>query len=91
MPISEIDLKEWQEKIAWEKETKTISDFFFVTQCQTCRHFNQWSRKKPRCTAYQDLIPLKIFYGKHDHHYPYPGDEGILYEPIEKTTPTNEY
>lgn len=90
MPINKEDLKEWENLMFWEQQIDTTSHAP-NRLCYSCKHFRQSSKKTLRCTAYQDVIPPKIFYGKHDHHYPYPGDEGILYEPIEKTTPTNEY
>ena len=49
-------------------------------QCINCRHFE----KEDRCKAFPDGIPAKVFTGEHDHREPYPGDNGIQFEPADK-------
>jgi hypothetical protein len=32
------------------------------------------------CRAFPEKIPMAIWLGEHDHHMPYEGDNGILFE-----------
>jgi len=52
-------------------------------QCMICANF--WGMSA--CEAYpeKNTIPEKIITGEHDHRKPYPGDNGIQFEPIEAT------
>lgn len=56
-------------------------------QCNECIHFHKHSRC---CDAFPDGIPTDIIVGIHDHRDPYPGDNGIHFEPKVKTTPVSE-
>lgn len=48
-------------------------------QCITCKHFRfAWT-----CDAFPDGIPTGIATGQHDHTEPFPGDNGIRFEPID--------
>ena len=49
--------------------------------CWTCRHYDE--RARVRCAAFPDGIPLPIQWGEFDHRQPFPGDNGIRYEPVE--------
>lgn len=49
-----------------------------VSQCIRCKHW----QGTVKCTAF-DMIPLRIRTNEHDHRKPYPGDNGIQFEPIE--------
>ena len=49
-----------------------------VPPCVTCKHY---SGTGPSCEAY-DRIPIAIYAAVVDHRKPYPGDNGIQYEPI---------
>jgi len=49
-------------------------------QCQLCKHY----RGAKICAAFPVDIPEEIFLGQHDHREPFPGDNGILFEPLEK-------
>lgn len=47
-------------------------------QCVECKHHGE----ELTCTAFPDGIPAIILTGEHDHTKPYPGDNGIRFEPI---------
>ena len=50
-----------------------------TTQCLDCKHYlGLWE-----CAAYPGGIPEKIRTAEHDHRDPYPGDNGIRFEPID--------
>lgn len=47
-------------------------------QCIGCKHYTM----SATCEAFPDKIPHEIFSGQFVHTKPYPGDHGILYDPI---------
>ena len=57
-------------------------------QCGSCKHILR-DGPPPRCAAFPEEIPDAILAGEHDHHDPFPGDNGIQYEPLEEE-PTGE-
>jgi hypothetical protein len=53
-----------------------------MPQCFSCIHFHPAVTGKPySCAAFPDRIPREILMGEHDHLKPFPGDQGIRYEP----------
>jgi hypothetical protein len=50
------------------------------TQCLNCKHYTMLMT----CDAYPKKIPIKIVTGEHDHTKPFPGDNGIRFEPVEE-------
>jgi len=50
------------------------------TICLWCKHHNKTGDRRS-CTAFHERIPDTVYFGEHDHRFPYPGDNGILYEP----------
>ncbi len=52
---------------------------FYSDVCLFCSHLKGFLH----CVAF-DEIPLPIWNGKHKHHKPYPGDNGIRFTPKEK-------
>ena len=73
-----------------ENEEEMVSfdgDIYFEQMfspiCFGCKHhyFGEG-----RCDAFpeRDSIPPEIWLGKRSHLIPYPGDQGIMYEPNEK-------
>jgi hypothetical protein len=51
--------------------------------CWKCRHF----REDITCKPFPQGIPWQILTSKADHHQPYPGDQGIRFEPLEEVVP----
>lgn len=52
------------------------------TQCIDCRHYQGLLR----CDAFGDEpIPQEILSGEHDHREPYPGDNGVRFEPLNES------
>ena len=49
------------------------------TQCLDCKHYTGLST----CNAFPEKIPQEIFDGTVEHVIPYPGDGGIMFEPID--------
>jgi len=52
--------------------------------CVTCRYLDRGNKKKPVCSAFPGGIPVAIITMQHDHREPYPGDQGIQFEPLSK-------
>lgn len=52
--------------------------------CYECKHFID-NIDKPQCAAF-DVIPMPIWDGTNDHRQPFPGDNGIQFEPVELWT-----
>lgn len=53
-----------------------------------CRGCLRWRRAfqgdLPTCEAFPSGIPMEIWRGAKDHRQPYPGDNGIRFEPKSK-------
>jgi hypothetical protein len=54
-----------------------------ISPCQSCRHYAQNSSGELlTCEAFPGGIPDAILSGDNDHKRPFPGDQGICYEPV---------
>jgi len=42
------------------------------------------------CRAYPQGIPWDVLRGEHDHREPFPGDNGIRFEPLDTVTEETE-
>jgi hypothetical protein len=54
-------------------------------QCLRCRHLDRAALAAlhvMRCAAFPDEVPREIVDNKHDHRSSYPGDRGILFDPL---------
>jgi len=54
-----------------------------VLECATCKRLDrsELGRYVKRCEAFPDGIPDEILFGDRQHRDPFPGDQGLLYEP----------
>jgi hypothetical protein len=51
--------------------------------CFECRHFGEDEFGAPVCTAFPAGVPREIYFEGFDHRQPFPGDQGIRWEPAE--------
>ena len=47
--------------------------------CMWCKRY----RGGLKCEVFPERIPTDILHSKHDHRKPYPGDNGIRFEPVD--------
>jgi hypothetical protein len=58
-------------------------------QCFYCANLDRTNSFNPlRCRAFPEMVPVPIPMNKHDHRKSYPGDQGILFEPLTQERPT---
>lgn len=51
-----------------------------ISQCSLCTHRTRTEELGVYCEAFPDGIPEDIYYNRHDHRKPYPGDRGVRWE-----------
>lgn len=64
---------------------KGSENLMYSGVCLSCKHFNGemfLQNNKHTCQAFNE-IPLEIWNEKNPHTSPYPGDNGIMFEPTQ--------
>lgn len=62
-----------------------LSEIQMLSPCVNCAHKHMG---RSSCAAFAAAIPADILDGTNDHRKPYPGDNGITFEPL-PDTPTD--
>ena len=72
-------VKSWdQEENIADRQIKAMENEMDGFNCSLCKHRN---KDGISCTAFPDVIPQDILANVFDHRKPFPGDNGIQFEP----------
>lgn len=55
----------------------------YSSVCSGCANYDESNPMFKVCAAFPNGIPEEIFSGENNHTKPYPGDNGILFEPVQ--------
>lgn len=65
----------------WLLDDSELERLIYSPICSHCKHLIwPYNHLNPQCKAFA-RIPDEIWNGEHDHHTPFPGDNGIQFEP----------
>jgi hypothetical protein len=66
----------------YKNQRDAAEDLFGYSPCLHCK--NKGAPGTGKCSAFSNGIPDEIFWGKNLHKAPYPGDHGILFDPLDE-------
>ncbi|SVD50610.1 uncharacterized protein METZ01_LOCUS403464 [marine metagenome] len=69
-----------QEERIIDREIARLENLKSGFSCDLCKHIH---KDEISCDAFPDVIPSDINNGIIDHRKPFPGDNGIMFEPKE--------
>ena len=78
MSIKDV-IESWdEEEYILDRQNLAMKNWNAGFSCRKCKHLN---KDNVSCAAFPDVIPQDILAAVFDHRKPFPGDNGIMFEP----------